>query len=50
MLAELVAKVDTKKNYEKSDLLQIIRILKTYDLLKSPQMELFEKKRRRKRT
>jgi len=50
MLADLVAKVDTKKNYEKSDLLQIIRILKTYDLLKSPQMELFEKKRRRKRT
>lgn len=48
LLGQLVAKVDTKRNYEKSDLLQIIRILKNYDLLKSPQMEFFEKRRRRK--
>ena len=48
MLAELVEKADTKKNYEKSDLLQIIRLLKNYDLLKDPQMELFGKRRRKR--
>ncbi|QHI68814.1 hypothetical protein [Tichowtungia aerotolerans] len=42
MLLELIDHLDTVKNYEKSDLLQILRILKTYDLLKDSQMELFE--------
>ena len=37
-----------KKTYEKSDLLQILRILKNYDLLKSGQMDLFAPSRRRK--
>lgn len=46
MLAELVARVETNRNYEKSDLLQIIRLLKNYDLLKDPQLELFRKGRR----
>ena len=46
MLMELVACVDTHRNYEKSDLLQIIRILKNYDLLKDAQLELFGPKRR----
>ncbi|MFC1498727.1 hypothetical protein ACFLS1_09715 [Verrucomicrobiota bacterium] len=46
MLLELIGQVDTKKNYEKSDLLQIIRILKNYDLLQNPQMDMFEKQRR----
>ncbi len=41
MLAELIAGTDAKKNYEKSDLLQVIRILKSYDFIKSSQMELF---------
>jgi hypothetical protein len=41
MLLELVEHLDTAKNYEKSDLLQILRILKTYDLLKDAQLELF---------
>lgn len=41
MLLELVNHIDTAKNYEKSDLLQILRILKTYDLLKDSQLELF---------
>ena len=36
------------KNYEKSDLLQTLRILKTYDLLKDAQLDLFEKPKGRK--
>lgn len=47
MLLEIVSRIDTKKNYEKSDLLQTIRLLKNYDLLKDSQMELFGKRRRR---
>lgn len=50
ILFELVRHVDTKKNYEKSDLLQVIRMLKNYDLLKEPQLDLFDKKSRRTRT
>ncbi len=42
MLAELVRKTATNRNYQKSDLLQIIRILKNYDFFKEPQMELFK--------
>jgi len=41
MLTDLLERVDGGKNYEKSDLLQVLRILKTYDLLKAPQLELF---------
>ena len=48
MLLELAERVDVKKTYEKSDLLQILRILKNYDLLKSGQMDLFSHSRRRK--
>lgn len=43
ILLELVRLVETKRNYEKSDLLQIIRLLKNYDLLKDDQLELFDK-------
>ena len=49
MLLELLEGVDTNKNYEKSDLLQILRILKNYDLLKAPQLELFALRKRRTR-
>ncbi|MBI9021540.1 MAG: hypothetical protein JEZ10_09855 [Verrucomicrobia bacterium] len=45
MLLELVDRVDVSKNYEKSDLLQTLRILKTYDLLKDAQLDLFFKKK-----
>jgi hypothetical protein len=45
MLLEIAQMIDTHKAYEKSDLLQIIRILKNYDLIKGPQMELFEGRR-----
>lgn len=48
MLLELAERVDVKKTYEKSDLLQILRILKNYDLLRSGQMDLFAHARRRK--
>lgn len=41
MLLELMEHLDTAKNYEKSDLLQTLRILKTYDLLKDAQLDLF---------
>jgi hypothetical protein len=46
MLAEIVTRVDVNRNYEKSDLLQIIRLLKNYDLLQEGQMDLFARKRR----
>jgi hypothetical protein len=48
MLADLIDQIEVNRNYQKSDLLQIIRILKNYDFFKEPQMELF-KTRRRKR-
>ena len=40
ILRELTAKVATNRNYQKSDLLQILRLLKNYDLLKESQLEL----------
>jgi len=48
MLADLVNETESNRNYQKSDLLQIIRILKNYDFFKGPQMELFKQKRRKK--
>ena len=48
LLLELAERVDAKKTYEKSDLLQILRILKNYDLLGSGQMDLFHPLRRRR--
>ena len=46
MLQRLIARVDSNTNYEKSDVLQTIRILKRYGLFRGNQMELFERKRR----
>ena len=46
MLSELIVRVETHRNYEKSDLLQIIRLLKNYDFLKDSQLELFGKRKR----
>ena len=43
MLLDIIDKVETNRNYQKSDILQIIRILKNYDLVKQPQLELFKK-------
>lgn len=40
MLLDLIEKVEVNRNYGKSDTLQLIRILKNYDLLKDAQMDL----------
>ena len=49
MLADLVDQIEVNRNYQKSDLLQIIRILKNYDFFKEPQLELFRPKRKKKK-
>jgi len=43
-----VERIEVNRNYQKSDLLQIIRILKNYDFFKGRQLDLFKPKRRRK--
>ena len=48
MLADLVAQIQVNCNYQKSDLRQMIRILKNYDFFKEPQLELFKAKRRKR--
>lgn len=40
MLLDLVDKVETNRSYGKSDALQVIRILKNYDLLRDTQLDL----------
>lgn len=40
MLLDLIDKVESNQNYSKSDTLQVIRILKNYDLLREPQLDL----------
>lgn len=47
MLADLVEQTESNRNYQKSDLLQVIRILKNYDFFKDPQMELFKTRRKK---
>ena len=49
MLADLVSETEVNRNYQKSDLLQIIRILKNYDFFKEPQLELFKSRRKKKK-
>jgi hypothetical protein len=49
MLDALVSETAVNRNYQKSDLLQIIRILKNYGFFKEPQLELFKQKRPRKK-
>ncbi len=48
MLADLVSETEINRNYQKSDLLQIIRILKNYGFFREPQLELFKTKRKKK--
>lgn len=47
MLMELISAVRSNRNYEKSDLLQILRILKAYGLVMDPQLEFFDKRGRK---
>ena len=49
MLADLIDQIEVNRNYQKSDFLQIIRILKNYDFFREPQLELFKAKRRKRR-
>ena len=48
ILTDLITHTETNRNYQKSDLLQMIRVFKNYDLFKDPQLELFKTKRKRK--
>jgi len=48
MLTDLVDHIEVNRNYQKSDLLQVIRILKNYDFFREPQLELFKPKRKRR--
>lgn len=40
ILLDLVEKVEVNRSYRKSDTLEVLRILKNYDLLRDPQMDL----------
>jgi hypothetical protein len=40
MLLDIIERVEINKSYGKSDTLQVIRILKNYDLLKDAQLDL----------
>lgn len=42
LLASLIDRVEVNRNYAKSDLLQLLRILKNYQLVRDPQMDLFQ--------
>lgn len=48
ILWDLIKYVQVNHNYSKSDVLQVIRILKAYDVFKDPQLTLFERRRRGK--
>jgi hypothetical protein len=47
ILSDLIGRVHTNRNYQKSDLLQTLRLLKNYGLLREPQLELKLKTKRR---
>jgi len=49
MMQELISRVEINRNYRKSDTLEIIRILKNYDFLKDPQLDLFPSDEGRRR-
>jgi len=42
VLENLVTRVEVNHSYQKSDVLQMIRLLKIYELVREPQLELFE--------
>ena len=49
MLADLIREIEVNRNYQKSDLLQMIRIFKNYDFFKEAQLELFKAKTKRRK-
>jgi hypothetical protein len=48
MLIDLLDKIEVNQNYTKSDSLQVMRILKNYDLLKETQLDMFPDRTTRK--
>ena len=51
MLSDLLDKIEVNQNYSKSDTLQVMRILKNYDLLRDTQLDLLpERAASRRRT
>jgi hypothetical protein len=46
ILQDLIASVAKNRNYQKSDLLQTLRLLKNYDLLKDSQLEFGSRRRK----
>ncbi len=46
MLLDLIERVELNLNYGKSDTLQLIRVLKNYDLLVDPQLDLLPDRRK----
>jgi len=42
MLLDIIQKVEVNRSYQKSEFLQILRVLKNYDLLKDSQLGLFK--------
>jgi hypothetical protein len=50
MLLDLLDKIEINQNYSKSDTLQVMRLLKNYDLLKDTQLDLLTDAPRRART
>ncbi len=44
MLLDLLEKVEINQNYSKSDTLQVMRLLKNYDLLKDTQLDLLNER------
>ena len=41
MLLDLIDKIEVNQNYTKSDTLQVMRLMKNYDLLKDTQLDMF---------
>lgn len=41
MLLDLLEKIEVNQNYAKSDTLQVMRLMKNYDLLKDAQLDMF---------
>ncbi|MCF3650918.1 hypothetical protein [Synoicihabitans lomoniglobus] len=48
MLLDLIDKIEVNRNYRKSDTMQVIRILKNYELLRDSQLDLLGGDRRAK--
>jgi hypothetical protein len=42
ILQNIARQLQINQNYAKSDLLQLMRILDIYDMLKEPQMDIFD--------